>query len=71
MDYSKWMVCVDNKGIPLKKDKLYLVKFLWGAESTVLVYDGDDNRYICSSHKFNEPHGYQSPLWKVLNGEEI
>ena len=24
MDYSKWMVCVDNKGIPLKKDKLYL-----------------------------------------------
>lgn len=30
-----------------------------------------EDRFVHSSEEIIYPYGYQSPLWKVLNGEEV
>ena len=53
-------------------DKGYHVKVVWSKHHQDVVGNIYDHRNGMKLHLRDEyflPHGYQSPLWRVLNGE--
>lgn len=41
-----------------------------GEIGNIYKYNISD-KFILKGYEYILPHGYQSPLWKVLNGEEV
>lgn len=64
-EYTKWEIL--EQGITG-----YRVKVVWSKHNQEVIgniYDTPNGEKLSPRYEYFIPHGYQSPLWKVLNGE--